>query len=174
LESSGWRILDTDAIVHELYRSGGAGSKIVVDAFGPSVLNEDQSVNRALLGQLVFSSAEKRHLLNSLIHPLVRTVWRQQLDEHLLREPSRPVAVVIPLLFETGAEAELGPVVCVGCSPQTQRERLAGRGWTPEEIARRTGSQWPLERKMELSQIVVWNDGSRELLAAQASRLSRI
>ena len=60
LEALGWRIIDADAIVHELYRPGRAGHEKVVDAFGQKVLNKDQSVNRALLGQAVFGDPEKR------------------------------------------------------------------------------------------------------------------
>jgi len=79
--------------------------------------------------------------------------------------------VVIPLLFETGAQAELGLTVCLGCSAAIQQQRLLSRGWSEEQIARRQQAQLPLEKKMALANHVLWNDGDRFALADQLDRL---
>ena len=79
---------------------------------------------------------------------------------------------MIPLLFETKAEAELDAVICVACTAATQHQRLLLRGWTPDQIAQRIQAQWPLEQKMELADYVVWTEGSLNVHARQLDRVS--
>jgi dephospho-CoA kinase len=81
--------------------------------------------------------------------------------------------VVIPLLFETHAENEMDTTICVACSSATQRQRLAARGWTTEQISQRIKSQLPIEEKMERADVVIWNEGPLEILASQIDRLLR-
>ena len=79
--------------------------------------------------------------------------------------------VVIPLLFETGAEREFGLTICVACSPGTQARRLRERGWTDKEINDRLASQRPVPEKMERAQRVIWNESNLEVCHMQAERI---
>jgi len=79
--------------------------------------------------------------------------------------------VVIPLLFETRAEAHFNKIICVACSAPTQRQRLLSRGWTPDQIRLRLAAQWPVEQKISRADFVVWTDGA---LDAHAQQLERI
>jgi dephospho-CoA kinase len=171
LKDLGWQVVDSDEIVHELYQPGGAGVEKVVDAFGKMVLSNDGSVNRSVLGRLVFLDSTKRKLLESLIHPLVRTVWQQKVREHQCNQPNTSILVIIPLLFEVGLAGEFNTIVCVGSPAKVQHKRLQERGLDDEQIVQRLEAQWPLERKMEQSHIVIWNSGSIELLRRQVLTL---
>jgi len=66
-------------------------------------LNENGTINRRLLGDIVFVNAERRQVLNNIVHPPVRAMWQEGLA---LRHPSIKV-VAIPLLFEVGVEKNL-------------------------------------------------------------------
>jgi dephospho-CoA kinase len=62
--------------------------------------------------------------------------------------------------------------VCVACAPDAQLVRLEQRG-LPRELARqRISKQLPLERKIEQSDFVVWNEGSLAFLQAEVDRLA--
>ncbi|MFH1066760.1 MAG: dephospho-CoA kinase [bacterium] len=174
LQQWGWRVIDTDAIAHRLYEPGMPAYQKIVDAFGPSVLKGDCTVDRASLGQLVFSDPEKRRLLNSLVHPLIRSAWQQEHNDHLLKHPEIPVFVIMPLLFENRLESWFDAVACVGCSRKEQRARLAARGLDAKQVDQRIEAQWPLEVKMEKSQVVLWNNGSFACLEDQARELNRL
>jgi dephospho-CoA kinase len=76
--------------------------------------------------------------------------------------------VVIPLLFEVGAETGFDAVVCVACSPATQQDRWRQRGWSLDDLQRRIRSQWPIERKMTMAHYVIWNEGGLEVLERQS------
>ncbi len=55
LRTRGWHVIDTDQIARHVLQPGEEAYKNVVDAFGPSVLQPDQSIDRKVLGRLVFA-----------------------------------------------------------------------------------------------------------------------
>lgn len=172
LAGRGWFVIQTDELGRQSLEPGTLGYKKVVDAFGPSILNKDQSVDRSRLGCIVFSDAASREQLNSILHPIIRDLWQGQLKTHLEKHPGVPAVVEIPLLFETRAESSFVRTVSVGCSREQQLQRMRARGWDEEESDRRLRAQWPLADKMKMSDHVIWNDGTPALLHAQLERLS--
>lgn len=172
LAARGWLVIQTDELGRGAMAVGTVGYKKVVDAFGSSVLNRDQSVDRSLLGRIVFSDPAQLERLNSILHPIIRDLWQGQLKTHLEKHPGVPAVVEIPLLFETQARSSFVRTVTVGCSPEQQYRRMLARGWGQEEADRRLRAQWPLADKMKLSDHVIWNDGTPDLLHAQLDRLS--
>ncbi len=172
LEEKGWRVLDTDDVARDLMMPGRENWQNMIDGFGPSILNEDQSINRRLLGDLVFGDPAARQKLNELTHPSIRAAWTSQRDDILSRHPDACVAVIIPLLFEVGLHTEFERIACVGCTPKTQWQRLKTRNWSDDHIRQRIESQLPLAEKMQLSHTVFWNEGSLERLGAQCELLA--
>ena len=170
LLARGVRVVDTDDMARELVRPGEPALAEVAAAFGPQVLTPAGELNRAALARIVFADAPARQRLEAILHPRIRACWQRQL-ELWEREGAALAVVVIPLLFETGAETAFDRVVCTGCLPASQRERLAARGWSDEEIGRRIAAQWPLEKKLAQSHAVVWTEGAAEAHRAQLERL---
>ncbi|GAB4240857.1 MAG: dephospho-CoA kinase [Candidatus Methylacidiphilales bacterium] len=174
LSRRGWRVIETDRLAHRAYEPGTAVYQNIVDVFGEGVLNEDGSVNRALLGDIVFSNPDKLGRLNAIVHPWVRAEWRNQLDTHHRENPGQPSIVVIPLLFETGAEGFFDRIIGVGCPESLQRERLRSRGLDDGKIERRIGAQLPLEKKLNLTHMVIWNSGDLAFLERQVIAASEL
>lgn len=71
LKEKGFQCINSDEIVHELYKNGNKGQKEIRKIFGEKFLLDNGDVNRVLLRELVFSNLEELNKLNSLIHPLV-------------------------------------------------------------------------------------------------------
>ena len=71
LEKMGFYCIYADKIVHELYKSGGEGTKKICEVFGDDFLDAMGEVDRIKLRNLVFTDNEKLDLLNKTIHPLV-------------------------------------------------------------------------------------------------------
>ncbi len=170
LVSAGIHAIDTDAIAREVVSPGSNGLKATVERFGDSILQEDGCLNRTALADLVFSRPDSRKDLEGILHPLIRERWLQAMNDW--EAAGHPLGVVvIPLLFETGAEDRFDHVVCVACPDTLQRERLAARGWSPEQIKGRLDAQLSMTRKMEKSDYVIWNAGSRTILQEQVDRI---
>jgi dephospho-CoA kinase len=128
-----------------------------------------RQIDRQALGQIVFNDAAERLWLEQLIHPIVKVRLEQEIELH---SKSSALALVIPLLFETGLDKLCTEVWVVSCSKQQQQERLMTRnGLSAIAAARRIEAQWPLERKRLLADHVIDNSGSTNSWQNQAFQL---
>lgn len=57
----------------------------IVHHFGSEILLENGEIDRQKLGQLIFASAEKRNLLNSITHPEIHKAMLKEILFHFLR-----------------------------------------------------------------------------------------
>lgn len=104
LAGLGWKVLDADKIVHDLYRAGREGQRRIADFFGEEFISKNGNVNRRKLLKVVFGDRKKLKILNALIHPLVINEIRKFIDSC---EDSDKVAVEAFYFEEKG----LGKVV---------------------------------------------------------------
>lgn len=174
LSDLGVPVLDTDMVVHRLYRQPFVVAKLC-HAFGEGCRGTDAEVDRAALGQLVFSDAEKRSQLEALIHPLVR----QETEAFLARatqDDISVVAVLVPLLFEGHSENLYDEVWTVFVEPGSLlKERLRDRHphWTEADLEARLSSQWSQAEKKAHADWVIDNSGSCEETAQQVKHRLR-
>ena len=162
----GATVIDSDVLAHQALMPGTATYEAIVAEFGSGVVNPDATINRRQLGEIVFADAARRQVLNAIVHPVVRAEWRSA-----LATATGTTVVVIPLLFEVGAEKEFDWVVVVGCSPATQQARLVAKGWTAAQAQARIQAQLPLPTKMDRGDFVIWNDGVLAVLQQQSEML---
>lgn len=80
LAGLGWKVLDADKIVHDLYRAGREGQRRIADFFGEEFISKNGNVNRRKLLKVVFGDRKKLKILNALIHPLVINEIRKFID----------------------------------------------------------------------------------------------
>jgi len=169
----GWRgaaIVDTDDLARQVVQPGQPALAEVQAAFGRGIVGPDGQLRREELARIVFADATARQKLEAILHPRIRELWRAQIAAW--RQDGKPLAVVvIPLLFETNAEADFDAVICVGCTAATQRQRLQARGWKPEEIAQRIAAQWPIAEKMARANYVIWTEAGMDVHAQQLYRI---
>jgi len=170
LAREGLPVVDTDVLARDLVEFGQPALAEIAAAFGSDMIDATGHLNREKMARRVFASSPDRQKLESILHPRIRDRWRAEV-ERLRGEGNRAVVVVIPLLFETGAESELDTTVCVACSVATQRNRLLARGWTLSHLEQRIQAQWPTEKKMQLSDYVIWTEGSIDVHAEQLKRV---
>jgi dephospho-CoA kinase len=169
LKEKGWKTICTDEIVHQLYQPNQTIPRLLAKEFGPSVLAQDGSVNRAQLGKIVFESEAARQRLNQIVHPEVRKTWMGRSAEFI--QQGKQTVVVIPLAYETNVIKEFNAVWVVACNAETQKERLRGRGLSDADIERRIQAQWPLQKKVDLADAVIWNNADWSLTERQITLL---
>jgi len=153
----GCLVIDSDQQVSDVYRDDEV-RQTLRQWWGEDVVRPDGQINRRLIGAKVFGDPVERKRLEELIHPRVRAA-RERAMAAAAGEPG-VVAFVwdTPLLFETALNRECDAVVFVD-APLEERQRRVGenRGWAAAELARREKSQWPLDRKREISDYVIRN-----------------
>lgn len=129
---AGIPVYDADAAVHDLYDQGGAAVGPVGEAF-PGVV-KDGRIDREALRQRVLGQPEELKRLNAVVHPLVG-VDRLGFFKAAEESGSDMVVLDIPLLYETGGDANVEAVVVVSAPPEMQRERVLARpGMSPERL----------------------------------------
>lgn len=170
LAERGAPVIDTDQLAREIVEPGQPALEEISQAFGSSVIDSDGKLCRGALAQIVFSDPAARQKLESITHPRIRALWGKQVEGW--REQNIAAGcVVIPLLFETGAESAFDATLCVACSRETQLKRLKARGWTEDQINRRIAAQFPIEKKIVLAKFVLWNEAGLDVLGAQLDRI---
>lgn len=152
------RYIDADAVVHKLYESGQPIAVRVAEAFGPSVIAPDGSVDRKALGDLVFQDAEAMRRLEAIVHPAVG----QALLAELAQVSPTGIAVIDAVkLLEGGSGAFCQSKWLVTCPEEQELARLMARNHLSEEEARtRLRAQPPLTPKFALVDEVIDNGGS--------------
>ena len=167
LRTRGWHVIDTDLIAHRLMEPNQELWKNVVDAFGPSILQLDKSIDRKVLGRLVFADPSLRAKLNEITHPAIRTAWQREYEERARTISTQSLAVMIPLLFECELERMFSAVWCVGASRAVQLRRLLERGLTETEAGQRLASLMPVAEKMARASVAFWGEGTPATLLRQ-------
>ncbi len=162
----GVAVVDTDEIAREMVAPGQPALGEIRSAFGDGVFRSDGTLDRSRMAEVVFGNPEARKQLEGILHPRIRAAWAQRVGAWRSGGIGCGV-VVIPLLFETGAESQFDAVVCVACSAETQRRRLRERGWTDEHLERRLSAQMSVDSKMVKSRFVIWTETTVEIHEAQ-------
>ena len=165
---SGAAVIDADELAHQTLRPETPTHLAIVKAFGKEILEENGTINRARLGEIVFANERKRVALNQIVHPAVDQMWKAAVGEIERSGQADVVVLSIPLLYEVGVENEFDQVVVVAASEQTQLSRLAAKGLNVTQARARVQAQWPIQKKMDKADFVIWNDGSLAVLAEQA------
>ncbi len=127
-------------------------------------------VDRAAVASRVFDSADDREWLEGLLWPRVGervADWREELERR--RSPPPAAVVEVPLLFESGMEAVFDHTIAVVADEDLRAERAGARGH--EAVGGRTGRQLTQEEKSQRADFTVRNDGTREELKAELSKL---
>lgn len=170
LREQGVPVLDSDDIAREVVAVGEPALMEISEIFGADFLNAKGQLDRARMAAHIFGNDAEREKLETIIHPRVRERWLAQMETW--RADDVPLGVVvIPLLFEVGAEAEFDFIICVACTGNTQRERLRARGWDDAQIAARIAAQMDVAQKIERADQVMWTEGDVGLLREQLQRI---
>ncbi|MCY7401020.1 MAG: dephospho-CoA kinase [Nocardioides sp.] len=162
LASYGAVLIDADVLAREAVAAGTPGLAAVAEEFGTGVLGPDGSLDRGLLGSVVFADPVRRERLEAIVHPYVR---RRSRDIAAAAPTDAVVVHDVPLLVELGLKDQYDVVVVVDVEEQTQFRRLiSSRGLTEVEARARIDAQVTRGQRLAAADFVVNNDGDLELL----------
>ena len=164
-------IIDWDELAREVTRPHLRAWKEIVEYFGKDFLNEDLTINRQKLAEIVFSDKEKVAKLNQIVHPEVFKEDERITNEIKIFDPNALIIKDIPLLFELTRPIFVDKVVVVSASEQTQLRRLEEKGMSREDAQSRIKSQLPLEEKIKSADFVINNDGPLEETKKQVEEI---
>ena len=132
------------------------------------VVGADGRVDKAKIADIVFEDPGQRQKLEALLHPKVAELRQRRMLDAGDDPQVHAIVWDTPLLFEAGLRGGCDAIVFVE-SPLIQRlARLSrSRGWGEQELRRREKSQWPLDKKREISDYIVDNTADADYVRGQ-------
>lgn len=172
LKERGAHVIDADQLAREAVAPGSDGLASLRDAFGPSILTSDGSLDRAALGQLVFKDEASRKTLESIVHPQVKRLSEAAIEQYRAAYPHGVVIYDIPLLVESKNSYDFDRVVVVSASPELRASRLVElRGMSPDEAGRRIAAQATEAERLAIATDVIDANGTLEETHKQVDSL---
>lgn len=164
---AGVPVIDTDQITQQLQQNPQVLQQLA-RTFGQKILQADGSLNRHVLGAIIFHDADQRRRLDALMHPLIKKELLRQAAEYVV-----PVVIFdVPLLFETDYYQLCDQTIVVAVDEKTQLQRLCQRDGCDEALAKaKIASQLPILTKIKQADYVIDNQGTLEMTKKQVQQL---
>ena len=156
--------IDADVLAREVIAPGTQGLEQIKATFGSSIFETDGTLDRKALGEIVFNNPEKRKLLESIVHPLVR----QRAQDLVAALPSDSIVVyTVPLLVEANVSLPFDAIVSVEAPESERVQRLIkSRGMNLDQALARINAQASaIERAGRADYILNSNQALPSLLA---------
>lgn len=166
LLTHGYRVMDADKISKEALNVGTSCYKKVVELFG--CVNDDLTIDRKSLGNLVFCDSLKKKQLEDIIHPYVIETLKNGIKECV----DELIFLDIPLLFEANLEYLCDKIIVVYVDENTQMNRLMERNHIDKDAALHLmKQQMSIEDKKRLGDYIVDNRYNHEDLYKNIERV---
>ena len=167
----GYPVIDADKLGHRVLELGNPGYSKVVEKFGKGILNKDNTVNRLVLGGIVFADPSQLKALNEISHPIIAEMVLKEF-ESIVSEDSRGVVFLeAALLIVANWYDMCHHIWVVTLDTVEATRRLQERDGLSESEARsRLESQLTPEERLAYADVVLNNDGSRKDLFSQTQR----
>ena len=161
-------VVDTDVIAHELVAPGQPLLASIVSALGQELLDAYGRLRRRKLREMIFTSAETRATLESLMHPRIL----EEADRQILALKAPYCILVIPLLAESGNRDSADRVLVVDADTPSRAERLAARdGMTRTQIEAALAAQASRDQRLAIADDIIDNSGEKSSLPQKVSSL---
>lgn len=172
LERSGFPVIDTDDITHELLNGPCAAYTEVLARFGEDLAPAAGGpIDRSILAQRAFQSDATKAELEAIMFPRIS----ERLDEKIAALAAEKIVFVqVPLLHEAGLKPYFDESWCLTAEESILISRIMKRDEVSEDQARHLLSlQLPQSEKARLSDYSLDNSGTLDELALKAAPLLR-
>ena len=171
LRYQGYPVIDADKLGHKVLEPGNPGYSKVVEKFGEGILNKDKTVNRLILGGIVFSDPSKLQALNEISHPIIAEMVMKEFESIVSNNSKRIVFLEAALLIEANWYDMCHHIWVVTLEVTEERRRIQKRDGLSESEARsRLESQLTVKERLAYADVVLDNNGSRKNLLSQTQQ----
>ena len=160
LKEFGLPVIDADECSRAVVEKGSIGLEKLTEIFCNKILENDGTLNRKALGQIVFSDSEQLSLLNSVMEPLIR----EEISRRLNQENNADLVVLdAPLLIEQHYDKICDFIMTIDVPKKIQLERLIERDNLSEDEAKsRIESQLSSRERNGFADVVIDSSGTVE------------
>lgn len=171
--SSGYYVINADEVSKDVIENTNSCLNELAEEFTGAILNEDGSLNRKKLGEMVFNDKAKLIHLGSIVYPYI-TARILKMINTLEKEGVRMVLLDAPTLFESNADDFCSLVVCVNADTDKRLNYIMNRdNLTREEALSRIKSQPEFSYYAKRSDFILQNDSDVKTLESMAGEVAR-
>ena len=168
LRYQGYPVIDADKLGHRVLELGNPGYNKVVEKFGKGILNNDKTVNRLVLGRIVFADPSLLKVLNEISHPIIAEMVLKEFESIISEDSGGIVFLEAALLIEANWYNICHHIWVVNLDAAEATRRLQERDGLSESEARsRLESQLTAKERLAYADVVLDNNGSRKDLLSQ-------
>ncbi len=159
--------VDADLLAREVVEPGSIGLEQVAMEFGPSVLTQSGTLDRAALAKIAFANDVNRVKLESILHPLI-----QDLALKKVSNLEGIIVYTIPLFVESKSKLQFDKVVAISCDEDVRVDRLIEqRGMNEAEARSRIAAQATDSEREAVADLVIDSNCSLEELIKKADAI---
>ncbi len=158
----GASVIEMDVIAHQLTAPGGLGMDAIRREFGAQFVNEDGSLNRAKMRELVFQDASAREKLEAILHPMIKEEAQNQANQ----SKGDYIIFVIPLLTEQPVWQDMPDrILLVDCPEELQINRVMMRNrMEKKQVEAIMAAQATRQERLAIADDVILNDNEIDKL----------
>jgi dephospho-CoA kinase len=157
----GAQVIHADQVGHEVYEPGTTGWQLVVDAFGPEILDTNGRIDRQKLGSIVFAAPAALQRLNAIVHPLIQQSIAQRLAALHAGGGQQPIVIEAAILIEANWQSLADEVWLVVAPKGDVVQRLhAQRQMSAPQVEARIRTQLSDAERRRHADVIIENTGS--------------
>ena len=152
-------VIDADEVSKNILDSNLQAKDKFLDAFGKEFLDTNNNIDRSLLRSEIFKDEQKKTLLESIIHPLVR----EEILKFIENSKSIYKIIMVPLIFETKSQSFYDKIIVIDCEEKIQINRASKRdNKSRDNIINIMNVQASRQDRNSIADIIIMNNDSLE------------
>ena len=161
-------VIDADDISKNILDKNIKAKELFIKNFGDKFLDKKNNINRDLLRSEIFINEEKKNILESIIHPIVR----EEIAKFINQSDSIYKLIMVPLIYETNSQDFYDKIIVVDCNEENQILRASERdNKSKENIINIIKNQASRENRNSIADEIILNDSTLENLRDQVIRV---
>ena len=161
-------VIDADDISRSILDDNKKARELFLNNFGDKFLNNNNKIDRNLLRSEIFKNPDKKHILESIIHPIVR----EELSKFIEQSKSIYKVIMVPLIFETSSKDFYNKIIVVDCDQEHQINRASLRDNKSEkDIENIIKNQATRDQRLSIADEIILNNSTLDNLKTQVIKV---
>ena len=161
-------VIDADDISKNILDENIKAKELFIKNFGDKFLDKNNNIDRDLLRSEIFVNEEKKNILESIIHPIVR----EEITKFINQSDSIYKLIMVPLIYETNSQDFYDKIIVVDCNEENQILRASERdNKSKENIINIIKNQASRENRNSIADEIILNNSTLDNLRNQVIRV---
>ena len=167
-KSKGYKVFSSDDFINDLYKKSLPFKKHLINMFGETILNDNGTISKQTIKNIITNDENKKISLENYIHPLVKKGIEKFIQTNRNDEL---IFIEVPLLFESNCQKYCDCVIGIDASYDTQIRNLKARGSKNPVLDLKLNSSNKVEKYLSRCDFIIINDGTIEELYSVADEI---